>query len=78
MKETFSLCVDAQVKQDAEAVLDKLGIPLHTAIDMYLSQISLMGGIPFSVTLPKTREEQPKRGKAADSALKQFIEEHRE
>jgi antitoxin component of RelBE/YafQ-DinJ toxin-antitoxin module len=26
---------------------------MSTAIDMYLNQISLTGGIPFSVTLPK-------------------------
>lgn len=26
---------------------------MATAIDMYLNQISLTGGIPFSITLPK-------------------------
>ena len=36
-----------------EAVLSKLGVPMSTAIDMYLNQISLTGGIPFAVTLPK-------------------------
>ena len=34
-------------------MLSKLGIPMSTAIDMYLNQISLTGGIPFAVTLPK-------------------------
>ena len=36
-----------------ELVLTRLGIPMSTAIDMYLNQISLTGGIPFAVTLPK-------------------------
>lgn len=27
--------------------------PMSTAIDIYLNQISLTGGIPFAVTLPK-------------------------
>lgn len=27
---------------------------MSTAIDMYLNQISLTGGIPFAVTLPRT------------------------
>lgn len=36
-----------------EEVLSKLGIPMSTAVDMYLNQISLVGGIPFAVTLPK-------------------------
>ena len=30
-----------------------LRIPMATAIDIYLKQISLVGGIPFSVVLPK-------------------------
>ena len=29
---------------------------MSTAIDMYLNQISLVGGIPFAVTLPKAPE----------------------
>ena len=41
------------VKGRAEEVLSRLGIPMSTAIDMYLNQISLTGGIPFAVTLPK-------------------------
>lgn len=39
-------------KQRAEDVLTRLGIPMSTAIDIYLNQISLTGGIPFAVTLP--------------------------
>ena len=50
---TLNLRVNPQVKKDAEAVLEKLGIPMATAIDMYLTQISLVGGIPFRVMLPK-------------------------
>ena len=41
------------VKQQAEDVLKQLGIPMATAIDMYLRQITLTGGIPFSLSLPK-------------------------
>ena len=50
---TLNLRVNPIVKQRAEAVLSRLGIPMSTAIDMYLNQISLTGGIPFTVTLPK-------------------------
>lgn len=50
---TLNLRVNPTVKQRAEDVLAKLGIPMSTAIDMYLNQISLTGGIPFAVTLPK-------------------------
>lgn len=51
---TLNLRVNPSVKENAERVLAQLGIPMATAIDMYLKQISLVGGIPFSVVLPKT------------------------
>ncbi len=49
---TLNLRVNPTVKQRAEEVLTRLGIPMSTAIDIYLNQISLTGGIPFAVTLP--------------------------
>ena len=53
---TLNLRVNPMVKERAEAVLSKLGVPMSTAIDMYLNQISLTGGIPFAITLPKAPE----------------------
>ena len=50
---TLNLRVNPTVKSRAEEVLSRLGIPMSTAIDMYLNQIALTGGIPFAVTLPK-------------------------
>ena len=48
---TMNLRVNPSVKQQAENVLKQLGIPMATAIDMYLRQISMRGGIPFAVTV---------------------------
>ena len=48
---TLNLRVNPDVKDRAEAVLSKLGIPMSTAITIYLNQISLTGGIPFAITL---------------------------
>lgn len=50
---TLNLRVNPAIKQQAEDVLKRLGIPMATAIDMYLRQISLTGGIPFALSLPK-------------------------
>ena len=50
---TLNLRVNPTVKQQAEDVLKQLGIPMATAIDMYLRQIIMTGGIPFSLSLPK-------------------------
>lgn len=51
---TLNLRVNPDVKRNAENILSQLGIPMATAIDIYLKQIALVGGIPFSVVLPKT------------------------
>ena len=51
---TSSFSISSAIRKGrAEEVLSRLGIPMSTAIDMYLNQISLTGGIPFAVTLPK-------------------------
>ncbi|MDE7416919.1 MAG: type II toxin-antitoxin system RelB/DinJ family antitoxin [Lachnospiraceae bacterium] len=48
---TLNCRVNPDAKQQAEAVLSRLGISMSTAIDMYLKQINLVGGIPFSVAI---------------------------
>jgi addiction module RelB/DinJ family antitoxin len=50
---TLNLRVNPDVKRRAEEVLAQLGMPMSTAIDIYLKQISMTGGIPFAITLPK-------------------------
>jgi len=50
---TLNLRVNPDVKKSAESILHQLGVPMATAVDMFLKQISLTGGIPFPVTLPK-------------------------
>ena len=53
---TLNLRVNPNLKHDAESVLGRLGIPMSTAVDMFLNQVVLVGGIPFSVTLPNAPE----------------------
>ncbi len=50
---TMNLRVNPIHKQQAEEILKQLGVPMATAVDMFLRQIALTGGIPFSVSLPK-------------------------
>ena len=50
---TLNIRVNPDVKGSAENILSQLGVPMATAVDMFLKQISLTGGIPFPVTLPK-------------------------
>ena len=50
---TLNLRINPKLKKQADDVLSKLGIPMSTAIDIYLNQIVLGGGIPFNISLPK-------------------------
>lgn len=42
--------VDAKRKNEAESVLQKLGISLGDAINLFLGQVSIQKGIPFPLT----------------------------
>lgn len=50
---TLNLRVNPNLKADVDTILSRLGIPVSTAINMFFNQIVLVGGIPFSVTIPK-------------------------
>lgn len=51
-KETLHIRINENVKNDAEATLSMLGMSISEAINMFLHQVSLVGGIPFDVKLP--------------------------
>lgn len=44
--------IDANLKENAEDILNKLGISPSNAIGMFYSQIVLNNGIPFELKLP--------------------------
>jgi DNA-damage-inducible protein J len=44
--------VEPGVKEQAEEVLEKLGIPMSNAIDVFLRQVIYQQGIPFEMKLP--------------------------
>lgn len=46
--------VEPEIKEQAESVLDQLGIPMSNAVSMFLRQIVLQKGIPFEMKLPRT------------------------
>lgn len=48
--------VEPKVKQEAEAILSRLGISMSNAIDMFLRQVIIQKGIPFEIRLP---DEKP-------------------
>lgn len=44
--------VDPDTKEQAEAILNQLGIPMSNAIGMFLKQVVLQRGMPFDMKLP--------------------------
>ena len=47
--------VEPEIKEQAESVLDQLGIPMSNAVGMFLRQVVLQKGIPFEMKLPRTK-----------------------
>lgn len=47
--------VDPVVKEQAEEILDRLGIPMSNAIGIFLRQVVMHNGIPFDLKLPIPR-----------------------
>lgn len=45
--------VQPEIKRQAEAVLDRLGLPVSVLIDTLYRQIIMTGGVPYSLTVPK-------------------------
>lgn len=44
--------VEPEIKEQAENVLNQLGIPMSNAVSMFLRQVVIQRGIPFEVKLP--------------------------
>jgi DNA-damage-inducible protein J len=43
--------VEPEIKEQAEMVLNKLGIPMSNAINIFLRQVILQNGLPFEVKI---------------------------
>lgn len=54
--DTIHVRVNEDVKLHAEETLNLLGMTLSEAINMFLCQVSLTGGLPFDVRLPMPKE----------------------
>ena len=51
--------VEPEIKEQAEQVLEKLGIPMSNAVSMFLRQVVLQRGIPFEMKLPQETPLEP-------------------
>ena len=45
--------IDADVKKQATALFDQLGLDMSGAVNLFLHQCVMRGGIPFAVEVPQ-------------------------
>lgn len=50
--ETLHIRVNSEVKENAEKILNTLGLSISEAVNIFLCQVNLVGGIPFEIKLP--------------------------
>jgi DNA-damage-inducible protein J len=55
--EIIKIRIDSELKNDAEVLLNQLGLSTSGAINIFLRQVTLCGGLPFEVKLPAYNEE---------------------
>jgi DNA-damage-inducible protein J len=53
---TIQVRTDEQTKNDSATLFDKLGITMSEAINLFLRQAVMRGGIPFALTVPEMRK----------------------
>ena len=50
-KSLVSVRIDAELKEEAEVILDDMGLSISTAVNMFLNTVVRKKEIPFSVRL---------------------------
>jgi len=71
---TIHLRVKPNIKADVERLLDKLGLTTTDAINIFLNQIVLTGGLPFPVKIPQPNVETLAAIKEAEGIKKGIIQ----
>ena len=61
--------VEPQVKEQAEEIMDMLGIPVSVVINTLYKQIIMSRSIPFSLSVPKVPVARDELDDAAFSAM---------
>jgi len=58
MRQTTSIKLDKNIKQEAQKVFSELGLTLGEAVNLFLNQVRLHKGLPFEVKIPNAKTLQ--------------------
>jgi len=80
-KETTSLKLDKEIKEEAKKIFKSLGLTMGEAVNIFLHQVSLHKGLPFEVKIPneetkKAIEEARKGINIQEISIEEMIAEH--
>ena len=64
---TTSIRMDADTKKAATELLNDLGLDLSSAVNIFLKQVVLQGGLPFQVKYPQCKPETKSNGSFAEA-----------
>ena len=67
--------VQPEIKEQAEAVLDKIGIPVSVLIDTLYRQIIMTGGVPYSLSVPRVTTLDSMSKEQFDAMMQKGYEE---
>lgn len=59
--------IEPAIKEQAEAVLEKLGMSTADAIRLLLTQIALRQAFPLELTLPDTHQQPDRKNNAEET-----------
>ena len=49
--------IDSEIKKQANALFSSIGLDMSTAVNLFLYQCVLRGGLPFNIEKPKYSDE---------------------
>ncbi|MDE6723982.1 MAG: type II toxin-antitoxin system RelB/DinJ family antitoxin [Ruminiclostridium sp.] len=66
--------IQPEIKEQAEAILDKLGVPVSVLIDTLYRQIIMTKSIPYSFNIPKILSEDDMTDGEFDLMMKKGLD----
>ncbi len=74
METNITICIDSDLKEQADALFSELGMDLNTAFNLFLKESLRVGGIPFELTPNKETIEAMEEAKRMtyDSSVKGY------
>ena len=63
----ISIRMDENLRKEADAILNELGLNISSAVNIFLKQLVRQGGMPFAPTLETRHTLESKRRERLDS-----------